>query len=40
MKRLDGARRLLAVLERRGDALRRQAARERGALAALDARIA
>ncbi|MCS0468759.1 BsaT protein, partial [Burkholderia mallei] len=24
MKRLDGARRLLAVLERRGDALRRQ----------------
>ncbi|KVD73620.1 BsaT protein [Burkholderia sp. ABCPW 14] len=40
MKRLDGARRLLAVLDRRGDALRRQAARERDALAGLDARIA
>ncbi|AGK51228.1 putative surface presentation of antigens protein [Burkholderia thailandensis MSMB121] len=40
MKRLDGARRLLAVLERRGDALRRQAARERDALAALDRQIA
>ncbi|MDN7674947.1 BsaT protein [Burkholderia oklahomensis] len=40
MKRLDGARRLVAVLDRRGDALRRQAARERDALASLDARIA
>ncbi|KVP66712.1 BsaT protein [Burkholderia ubonensis] len=40
MKRLDSAARLIAVLERRGDALRRQAARERGALAALDGQIA
>ncbi|QCU48610.1 BsaT protein [Burkholderia pseudomallei] len=39
MKRLDGARRLLAVLERRGDALRRQA-RARTRRSALDARIA
>ncbi|MCU9952210.1 MULTISPECIES: BsaT protein [Burkholderia] len=40
MKRLDSAGRLIAVLERRGDALRRQAARERGGLAALDGQIA
>ncbi|WP_323117698.1 BsaT protein [Burkholderia alba] len=40
MSRLDSARRLLAVLDRRGEALRRQVERGRRALSEFDARIA